>query len=91
MAAVRRTALHAELARIVKRVREERGLLQEQVAEKIRRPQSYVSKIEAAERRVDVVDLFLLAAGLGVTVGEIVAEAERFVEANPEGWDRPPK
>jgi transcriptional regulator with XRE-family HTH domain len=44
----------------LKRLREARlaaGLTQMEVAAKLRRPQSYVSKCESGERRVDVVEL----------------------------------
>jgi transcriptional regulator with XRE-family HTH domain len=46
--------------RFLTRLREARGesgLTQEQVAKKLRRPQSYVSKSESGERRVDAVEL----------------------------------
>lgn len=33
------------------------GLTQQQVAEKLQRPQSFVSKVENGERRIDVVEL----------------------------------
>lgn len=44
----------------LKRLREARlavGLSQAQVAAKLQRPQSFVSKCESGERRVDVVEL----------------------------------
>ncbi len=44
----------------LRRLREARqatGLTQVEVAAKLRRPQSYVSKCESGERRVDVVEL----------------------------------
>lgn len=37
------------------------GLTQEQVARALRRPQSFVSKCESGERRVDVVELVAFA------------------------------
>ena len=49
-----------EYQRFLKRLREARmaaGLTQLQVAAALRKPQSYVSKCESGERRVDVVEL----------------------------------
>lgn len=54
-------ALHSPgYRRFVKRLilaREQRGLTQAQVARALNRPQSFVSKCEAGQRRVDVVEL----------------------------------
>jgi transcriptional regulator with XRE-family HTH domain len=41
----------------LRNVRLEAGLTQVQAAQKLRKPQSYVSKIERGERRLDVVEL----------------------------------
>ena len=63
------TALHtgryrAFLAKL-RRAREEAGLTQVEVAELVGRPQTWVSKCELGERRVDVVELEDLAAAYG--------------------------
>ena len=43
--------------KLLKRARQESGLTQTEVARLLRRPQSFVSKSESGERRVDYVEL----------------------------------
>lgn len=45
--------------------REAARLRQVDVAQRLKRPQSYVSKIESGERRLDVVEFLDMAAALG--------------------------
>jgi transcriptional regulator with XRE-family HTH domain len=42
---------------LLKEARVEVGLTQKEVAEKLSQPQSYISRCESGERRVDVVEL----------------------------------
>ena len=41
----------------LKKVRLELGLMQKQVAKKLKKPQSYISKVEAGEQRIDIIEL----------------------------------
>ena len=52
---------YAQFLGKLKQARLEAGLTQVQVASKLARPQSFVSKIESGERRVDVVELSEMA------------------------------
>lgn len=50
-------AEYKKLVENLRKAREEAGLRQVDVAQKLDKPQSYISKIERGERRVDVVEL----------------------------------
>lgn len=53
------------------------GLTQWQVAEKLGRPQSYVSKFERGERRLDVVEFLGVCKQINADPYEILREVER--------------
>jgi transcriptional regulator with XRE-family HTH domain len=53
----RRSAAYRLFLRRLREARLEAGLSQVEVAAKLHRPQSFVSKCESGERRVDVVEL----------------------------------
>jgi transcriptional regulator with XRE-family HTH domain len=57
--------------------REESGLTQVQVAERLRKPQSYVSKIERGERRLDIIEFFELAEILKIDPIEFLQTLQR--------------
>lgn len=61
-----KTAEYAAFARRLREAREEAGLSQEQAARRLGRGQSFVSKCESGERRVDVVELKAFAKVYGV-------------------------
>ena len=51
------TAQYSRFMKALKRARMERGLTQGGAAKALNKPQSFVSKCESGERRVDVVEL----------------------------------
>src|SRR5262249_8908733 len=66
--------------RMLKRLREAREaakLTQVQVAERLGKPQSYVSKVENGERRIDPVELARFAEIYGREVGAFLADSKR--------------
>ena len=55
----------AFLALLIK-ARKDAGVTQEQLARRLSRPQSFVSKCENGERRVDVIELLQILHSIGV-------------------------
>jgi len=56
----------------LRRAREEAGLTQNEAARRLHRPQSFVSKCESGERRVDVVELIQFCRVYGITTGNLL-------------------
>ncbi len=48
-------------------IRRKAGLTQVEVARRLRKPQSFVSSYEAGQRRIDVLELGLIASTLSIT------------------------
>jgi len=52
-----RTKEYADFVGKLRKARIDAGLTQVQVAKKLKRPQSYISKAESGEQRLDVIEL----------------------------------
>jgi transcriptional regulator with XRE-family HTH domain len=56
---------YAAFTRRIIAARKDTGLTQQQLAERIGKPQSFVSKYERGERRVDLIEFLAIAEALG--------------------------
>ena len=65
--------------------RKERGVSQLQVAQRLGRHSTWVSKSELGERRLDPVELTILAEAMGVEADELFALVKRAVEETAFG------
>lgn len=70
------SAEYQRLCAVLRELRQEAGLTQVQVATRLDMPQSFVSKYESGERRLDVVELGHVAEALGVTVQRVLERME---------------
>ena len=59
------------LTALLVETRKSSGLTQQQVADGLGKPQSYVAKVEGNERRIDVVEFIALAKMLGVDPADL--------------------
>ena len=57
--------------------RKSKGLTQQELANRLDRPQSYIAKVETGERRLDVVEFLEWASALGVPTHNMVDDLER--------------
>ena len=81
-----RTWAPPEQLALLKKAREAAGLTQVQLAEKLGQSQSFVSKVEVGERRLDVIQLRTICVALGTTLSEFVTKLEeRLSEGEAKG------
>jgi len=53
------------------------GITQSQLAKKLNQPQSYVSKYERGERRLDLIEFIEVAAAIGMDVHKVLRKLQR--------------
>jgi len=70
------SAAQDALSRLLREHRERARLRQVDVAERLNEPQSFVSKYESGERRLDIVELRQVCAALEVPFIEFIQEFE---------------
>jgi hypothetical protein len=68
---------YARLREILAGARRKRGLTQEKLAQQLKRPQSFVSKFERGERRLDIVEFLEVAHVLEIDAARLLREIDR--------------
>ena len=65
------------LQELLRELRNQAGLGQTEVAAMLKRPQSFVSKYEAGERLLDVIELRAVCGALGLSLEAFVRQLEK--------------
>ncbi len=65
--------------RLIIERRRQKGVTQAQLAQKLGRPQSFVSKYENGERRIDLIEFMEIAAALGIDPVKFVRDFQETV------------
>ncbi len=67
------------LLELLKAIRSEAGLKQAELAERLGVPQSFVSKYETGERRLDLLEVRKICHATGISLKEFVARLEKRI------------
>jgi transcriptional regulator with XRE-family HTH domain len=70
-----------KLQKLLRQARTEAGFTQIQLADKLHRPQSFVSKYESGERRLDLVELRQICDALKISLADFVKRFEKSLGA----------
>lgn len=68
------TQRHQEFIAFIASVRKAAGITQVELAERLGKPQSFVSKVERGERRLDVIEFCQVAEALGREPGKLLQQ-----------------
>jgi transcriptional regulator with XRE-family HTH domain len=73
-------AQHEIVINLLRQIRTEAGLRQKDIAERLKVPQSYVSKYEAGERRLDLIEIRQICHAVGISLNEFVKRLEKLID-----------
>jgi len=76
-----RSREHRAVISVLVAARKAAGLTQQQVAVRLRKPQSFVSKYETGERRLDVPEFIRVSRRLGADPADLIRQIERRSES----------
>ncbi len=65
-----------KLQMLLRQVRQDKGIRQVELAEKLEVPQSYISKYESGDRRLDILELRQVCIAMGISLEEFIRKLE---------------
>jgi transcriptional regulator with XRE-family HTH domain len=79
------TTEYAVFRDILRELRTDKGVTQVQLSETLGMPQSFVSKYETGERRLDMVEVRAVCVSLGITLSAFVKKFEARLTGFKQG------
>lgn len=83
----RHTTEHEFLLALLRKLRGKSGVSQVELAKRLGVTQQYISRVEAGQRRLDVVEFHQWCKGLGVDSQDVFKEFCEAVEGRRQLWD----
>lgn len=77
MAKTIRSSGHEALCDALIAARNAAGLTQKQLADRLHQHQSFVARVESGERRIDVVEMIVLARAIGIEASQLLEATEQ--------------
>ena len=74
------SARYAVLLKVLRQARVRAGLTQAELARKIGETQTFVSKCERGERRIDVIELRTFCRAFGMSLNQFVSALEKTIK-----------
>lgn len=78
------TPSYARLLELLRRTRKEAGVSQVELARRLKRPQPFISYVERGERRIDVIEFYVIMTALGADpeekFHELIGKLPRRIE-----------
>ena len=65
-----------KLQKLLKQIRQDKGIRQVELAERLNVPQSYISKYESGDRRLDILELRQICDAIGISLQEFILKLE---------------
>ena len=65
---------------VLKKIRVEKGITQLQLANMLKKPQSFISKYESGERRIDVHEFIYICKALQAAPSDVIKEIEKDIK-----------
>jgi transcriptional regulator with XRE-family HTH domain len=56
---------YARFLGLLRQARKDEGIVQQELADKLGKPQSFVAKVERGERRIDVIEFIAISTAIG--------------------------
>lgn len=82
MAKTIRSSGHEALRESLTAARKAAGLTQADLAKRLKCHQSLIARLESGQRRIDVIEMIVLARAIGLDAHDLLASAERSTEPN---------